>query len=304
MSTDDLPSADRIFKLAFGTEFGIPDPMTFRGDAGLVVGRFFMYPDGCFVADIDGQIVGFSIANRWGSAGFLGPVCIHPDYWGQGIARLIVQRCVTCFDQWGCTASGLFTDGSSPRHLRLYQAFGYWPRQLTIVTSRKCDEGSASSEDYQSLLGCEDREAVVMAVGNATDLIYPGLDLRSEIEGVLSLGHGDLLFRHRDGKLDFALCHFGAGSEGGSPALYVKFAQIASGEGGALHFERLLAACLARARELKIERVVAGVNTRQHAAYKALLQAGFRADMHGVRMNRPYGDLLDEATSYSLGDWR
>ena len=36
----DLPEAERIFRLAFGTFFGLPDPMSFMGDADLVNTRW------------------------------------------------------------------------------------------------------------------------------------------------------------------------------------------------------------------------------------------------------------------------
>ena len=35
----DLAAADRVFRLAFGTEFGLPEPMAFRGDSDLVKTR-------------------------------------------------------------------------------------------------------------------------------------------------------------------------------------------------------------------------------------------------------------------------
>ena len=33
---EDLPAADRIFRLAFGTRLGLPDPLAFSGDADWV----------------------------------------------------------------------------------------------------------------------------------------------------------------------------------------------------------------------------------------------------------------------------
>ena len=36
----DLSEADRIIRLAFGTFLGLPDPMTFMGDAGYVRTRW------------------------------------------------------------------------------------------------------------------------------------------------------------------------------------------------------------------------------------------------------------------------
>ncbi len=40
----DLPTADRILRLAFGTFVGLPDPMSFFGDADIVHTRFLANP--------------------------------------------------------------------------------------------------------------------------------------------------------------------------------------------------------------------------------------------------------------------
>src|SRR4051812_25314439 len=94
MEIADVSAADTLFKLAFGKEFGLPDPMAFRGDAGVVQNRFLMYPEGCIVSESGGRTIGFSIVNRWGSVGVFGPVCVHPDYWNRGVARLLVGESV------------------------------------------------------------------------------------------------------------------------------------------------------------------------------------------------------------------
>jgi hypothetical protein len=41
---NDLPDADRIFRLAFGAFIGLPDPLTFAGDADLVRTRWLADP--------------------------------------------------------------------------------------------------------------------------------------------------------------------------------------------------------------------------------------------------------------------
>ena len=305
MTAADQDEVDRILRLSFGTEFRLPDPMAFRGDGGLVAGRFAMFPDGCFVAEIAGRLIGCGVANRWGSVGFLGPVCVHPEFWGHGLARLLIEPCLKAIDRWGCTASGLFTDGSSPRHLRLYQEFGFWPRQLTIVMSRPCSAGSDDLQGYQNL--SDTPEAVDHIVGlaaDATNRLYPGLDLGVELRSVLALGHGDVVYRRHDDQLDFALCHFGPGSEGSSQALLVKFAQVGRGADSPTRFDALLAACMARARREGVSKLVAGVNTRQHAAYRQMIAAGFRGEMHGIRMHRPYLEVLDAPDFFGLMDWR
>ncbi|MGD1714017.1 hypothetical protein [Dapis sp. BLCC M172] len=53
----ELPKADRIFRLAFGTFLGLQDPMKFSGNTNYMQ-RWYAYPKAAFAAEIDGQLVG------------------------------------------------------------------------------------------------------------------------------------------------------------------------------------------------------------------------------------------------------
>lgn len=305
MEAADVPAADVVFKLAFGKEFGLPDPMAFRGDAGLVRNRFLMYPEGCVVAERGGRVVGFSIVSRWGSVGVFGPVCVHPDHWNRGLARRLVGESVARFDAWGCRAAGLFTNPGSPRHLRLYQAFGFWPRHLTLVMARGT-AGVDPAPDYASLAASPgERAGLIEEAKEISTAAFAGLDLGREIESVVELGYGDTLLLREGGRLaGFAVCHYGKGSEGGSAALYVKVAQIRPGAGARAAFLRLLQACKSHAARLGFARILAGVNTGRHDAYRTMLDYGFRSEFHGVRMHRPLIDICDTADCYAIDDWR
>ena len=67
----DLPVADRIMRLAFGTFLGLPDPLEFMGDADYVRTRWLADPFGALGAEFGGELVGTNFATRWGSVGFL-----------------------------------------------------------------------------------------------------------------------------------------------------------------------------------------------------------------------------------------
>src|SRR5579862_4567222 len=93
----DLPAADRICRLAFGTFLGLPDPMTFMGDADFVGTRWRAEPSGAVAAELDGELVGSNLATRWGSFGFFGPLSVRPDLWDGGIARRLLERTMEIF---------------------------------------------------------------------------------------------------------------------------------------------------------------------------------------------------------------
>lgn len=304
MTADEVPAVERIYKLAFGTEFKLDDPLTFRGDAGLVYSRYPAYPDGCIVAvDRDGALVGFAVANRLGTVGVLGPVCVLPSHWNRGIARELCARAVEKIDAWGCRVAGLFTNPASPRHMRLYQGFGFWPRALTVVM-RGAATMPLPAHAYQSASRLP-RAELLAAAGELTGSAYAGLDLGAEIAVVLERGFGDVLVRTEAGRLaGLAICHFGKLSEAGTAALFVKYAQVRAGAEAAAALRELVRACAARASRAGLPSVLAGVNTGRHHAYRVMLELGFRSEFQGVRMHRPWVPIYDEASSWVLDDWR
>src|SRR5215207_2727857 len=110
----DLTEADRIMRLAFGTFLGLPDPMTFMGDAGYVRTRWLAAPDTAFGAEVDGRLVGSNFATNWGSVGFFGPLTVEPDLWNKGIGSRLMDPIEECFAHWGTRHVGLFTWSHSP----------------------------------------------------------------------------------------------------------------------------------------------------------------------------------------------
>ena len=80
LEEDDLPAADRMFRLAFGTFLGLPDPMTFSGDADYVKTRFLADPTSTLAAEsTNGQLVGFNFVINWGSIGYFGGIKPEPE---------------------------------------------------------------------------------------------------------------------------------------------------------------------------------------------------------------------------------
>ena|SRR4028118_28678 len=82
----ELACADQIFRLAFGTFIGLPNPMEFCGDANYIQHRWQTNPSAAFAAEIDEKLVGSNLATNWGSVSFFGPLSVHPDFWNQGVA--------------------------------------------------------------------------------------------------------------------------------------------------------------------------------------------------------------------------
>jgi predicted N-acetyltransferase YhbS len=289
LRVDDLSAADAIRRLAFGTFLGLPDPTTFRGDASPVRTRYLADPAGSFAAEVDGELVGSNFAVDLGSVGFFGPLSVHPDFWNRGIAQRLVETSLETFAQRGTRHVGLFTFAHSAQHLMLYQKYGFWPRYLTLIMARKVGPAPADIawSAYWRLSETEAQNGLSDCRALA-DAWYGGFDLGLEIQATARHRFGEtILLRDGDTLTGFAVCHSGPDTEAGGRNCYVKGGAVRPGPDIEDSFARLLAACEALAMSQGMARLVAGVNTARREAYRAMLAAGFRAEVQGLAMDRP-----------------
>ena len=302
----DMPAADHIFRLAFGTFLGLPDPTMFYGDADLIRTRYLADPTAAFAADVDGELVGSNMVTNWGSVGFFGPLTVRPDLWDRGIANRLLEPTMELFASWGTKHAGLFTFAHSPKHIYLYQKFGFWPRFLISVMSIPVRQPAAVApwSTYADVPEGQRGEAL-SACREVTGAIYEGLDVQREIRAAEAQGLGDtVLLADNAGLVGLAVCHYGPGSEAGSDVCYVKFGAVRPGPTAGQAFDRLLDACEALAAERGMSRLVCGVNTARHEAYRRMVARGFRADLQGVTMERPNEPGYNRPDVYLIDDWR
>jgi predicted N-acetyltransferase YhbS len=301
----DVDAADKVFRLAFGTFFGLPDPLAFAGSARSIESRRRTWPDGALVAEQDGAIIGTAISSRWGSVGIFGPLAVHPQHWRSGIARRLLEATLPIYDRWQCRAAALYTFPASLTHVGLYQSYGFWTRSLTAIMSRPM-AGPSPVPQAQSLtsLGAARGDAIAQCAA-LTDAFFPGLDLRDEIATVIAHPTSDALIL-TEGSLvvGFAICHFGIGSEADRGVAYVKFAAVRSGATAARDFQHILEAANDFAHRSGASRLSASVNMGCMEAYRLMLGAGFRSVMQGVAMHRPWAPIYDRPDIFALEDWR
>jgi len=298
----ELAAADQIFRLAFGTFVRMPDPLAFAGDSRWVHGRWRADPAASVAAELDGEVVGSNFATYWGSVGFFGPLTVRPDLWDKGIARRLLEATLPLFERAGVRHVGLYTFPDSPKHLAVYQRFGFWPRFLTAVLEGAPD-GPACEALRWSQLAPDERRRLLAAARVLTNAVHPGLDVTREIRALADQGLGDVVALGTLDALDgLAICHCGAGSEAGSGACYVKFGAVRPGDTD--RFTALVDACATLARDRRLERLVAGVNTARRTAYRQLLARGMRTDLLGVSMHRGDEPVYDHPDALVIDDWR
>ncbi|HXX71879.1 MAG TPA: GNAT family N-acetyltransferase [Candidatus Acidoferrum sp.] len=305
---NDLAAADRIVRVAFGTFLGMPDPAGFMGDAALVRTRWVADPSAVLAAEHDGKLIGSNFAANWGSFGFFGPLTVEPEYWNRGIAQQLLSPTMDLFRRWGNRHLGLYTFAHSPKHMALYQKFGFWPRDLVCTFTKAMDGAVEAPFDTWrfSETKVTDRESILDDCREVTDAIFEGLDVQREIRAVADQGLGDTVLVGNASRLAaFAVCHTGAGSEAGSGVCYVKFAAVRPGARAGEEFTHLLRSIEAFARWRHTPKITADVNVARREAFHAMLANGFRPGMQGVAMETgDAGSGYNRKGVYILDDWR
>jgi N-acetylglutamate synthase-like GNAT family acetyltransferase len=306
----EIPEADRIFRLAFGTFLGIPDPATFMGDRDLVASRIRGKHVEALAARENGRLIGFNMLTTWGSFAFFGPLCVLPKYWDKGVAQKLLESTVAAFDRAELPRTGLFTFPHSAKHVGLYNKFGYWPQQLTALFRYTPEPASGPADPSLrpfvplSTLSRSEREQAITACRKLAGSIEKGLDLTEEIQSLLRQHTGEVLLTYTRNTLDgFAIACTGPGSEGGSEICYLKFAAVRGAAAADGRFDSLLDACehFARTRKIALE---FGLSFACEAAYRRVRARKLRPFTHGVAMQRPSLPGFYRQDAYVLSDLR
>lgn len=298
----DLAEADRVYRLAFGTQFGLADPMEFRGDTAIIRTRWTTDPRPCFVAAIGERVVGSVVGMDWGSAFILGPLTVEPAYANRGVGRRLMEAAMAFVAERRFPLAALYTLPSSAKHLHLYESYGFDAQRLTPVMAKTPTAGAAAPLLWSALVP-DDQGSAVAACRAVADSVFPGLDLTREIAAMAAQNLGETVLLERDGGIaGFALCHLGKGSEAGSGALFVKFACVRPGAAG--DFTALLDACETLAARRGAQRIIAGTNMAREPAYRIMRARGYRAEIVGVAMLRPAQPGWNRPEIFALDDWR
>lgn len=303
---EDLPAADRIMRLAFGTFLGLPDPIKFMGDADYVRTRWRADPTAALAAELAGELVGTNFVTRWGSVGFFGPLTILPELWGRGIAQRLLGPTMDLFEKWGVRHAGLFTFAESAKHVSLYQKYGFWPRFLTALMERPID-ATADSVAWTRFAELPEskKRSCLRACRELTSSIYKGLDVEREIRAVDEQHLGDTVLTWSGSQLaGLAVCHAGPGTEAGTGKCYIKFGAVQSGPKAVREFRRLLNASSEFGASRGAKVVAAGINLARLDAYREMLQAGFRSTRQGVVMERSGQPGYNRSKVFLIDDWR
>ncbi len=259
------------------------------------------------VAEKSSRPIGSLCLSRQGSVAALGPVTVHPDFWGKGISHRLMREGIKQLDSWPVTSTGLFTFAHSIQHVSLYQKYGFWPGNLVSVLSKVPSTETATGIAEYRLTGqtSDRRIKLITACRTLTETVYPGWDATELIRSTLDTCSGDCLVLQKNQTIEsFALLYYGPGSEGGGGQCLVKLAVSAPGPEASDRFQRLLHAIETVARAESLPRVTLSVDTANLTAYRHVLNAGYRPVIQGISMFRNAEGAFSREEHYILTDWR
>ncbi len=315
----DLSKVRDVMEQAFGDFFERQvgtRPRQVFGGAQYVHHRWLMEPWGCFVAEEgDGKIVGAAVAVMWGTIGLVGPMAVLTNYQNQDIGQQLLTACQEFFDENKATLQGVCTYPYSPKHLILYQKFGYRPKGLVVITGKPLDrreivhatrnaKPGLAIRRYSTLEEAKKKQAM-QKIRRMTNAFWRGMDVGKEVEIVDGLTLGDTLLLEKGREvIGFAVCHLPPNSEAPHGCAYVKFLAIDPRQKKPEHLHALLGAVEEMAGAAQLQRVVAPAYTYYWTAYQTLLERGYHVDFTMVRMKRGKQEDYEDPSDLVLDDWR
>jgi len=174
-------------------------------------------PEASFVAEGKGGIMAFSLACRWGTTAWLGPIAVLPPAQGQGIGRQLVNASRAVLDDLGVATVGIETMPRSYRNLQFYSRLGMAFECMTLdmsLTKTGLEAWSAETEGTELSIEAlepapeQDRTRILDQVAVLSGRVAPGLDYRPEAVQTLNHRLGDaFVARIADVPVGFAVAH-------------------------------------------------------------------------------------------------
>jgi GNAT superfamily N-acetyltransferase len=153
------------------------------------------------------RIVAFNMVHHSGTEGWMGPLCVRPEYQGAGLGKRIVQEGIALLRAGGASVIGLETMPRTMDNIGFYSGLGFIPGHLTLTVTLDAEKADARVV-LLSRGSHRERQTAMERCLELTQELSPGYDFTREIELTERLALGDtVLLGSYDEPRGFALCH-------------------------------------------------------------------------------------------------
>jgi GNAT superfamily N-acetyltransferase len=254
--------------------------------AALFPYRLAADPAGCFAAFDGPRPAGVLFSVARGPLAWVGPIAVAPEADNRGVGQTLMAACLDGWGRRGVRLAGLETFPNSPKHLHLYAKLGFRPGWTGIGMRREWPadgatawpEGVTADGDLPSL-----------------DFVYPGLDLRAEVEATRRQELGALLVTEGG----CALCHVRSTFHPKPGSAFVPFAAAQTAEA----FDRVLRAAEHLAARAGCGALSVRLPGSCWSAYRHLAGRGYRDTGAMLRMKRGERPDYDRDELFYCDNW-
>jgi ribosomal protein S18 acetylase RimI-like enzyme len=152
-------------------------------------------PEGSFVAEDDGRVVGFIFSRTWGKVGWFGAFAVQPEYQGKGIGKALITASLEYLSSAQLSVIGLETMPELAYNLGLYLRQGFQARYPTLLLTRRLvgvSEGRAVLQHWSST-GKDKRQLWIADLLDVAASLPPGFDYSKEILVTQQYAQGETL---------------------------------------------------------------------------------------------------------------
>ncbi len=247
-------------------------------------------PEGCFVVERRGKIIGSAFTHVWNKVGWMGPLEVLPDYQNRGVGKALVDRCEDYLRERGCEVIGVETISHLPKNLHFYLSRGYKPTRTTLIVEKDLGKGGHSEPSLVERVKPERAQELLPGVSALSAKVDEMVDYSCEFLATLSIGIGSAYVTEADGELQgMALLHTYSRQNtrdyGSVKLLMVKPEHPEREE----LFDSLLTTCEMRAEVLGKHRLYARFSANDLGLYYRMMGRGYSLSGANVRMVRGGG---------------
>jgi ribosomal protein S18 acetylase RimI-like enzyme len=253
-----------------------------------VLGCLEKDPQGCFVAEEAGQVVGFIFSRTWGRVGWFGTFGVLPEHQRRGIGRRLIAASLQYLRQEPGRVIGLETMADSPSNVGLYVRLGFQLRSPTLRLAKDLGHSTADDVDMPRWSDADEetQQRWLDELRGVTGRIPPGLDYSKEILSTVQHCLGEVLVLLADGRaIGVSVIELAATREGPKDDnAHLRVMALHPDHTNERALCSLLGASEAAAHSAGKRSLLVPVNGKHVWAIAQLLRCGYRVDHLSVRM--------------------